>query len=140
MRLHRPSNQAYVFLNGRDVNLGVFGTLAAQTEYDRVVAEWLANGRRLPSAGDDLTIAELALRYSEYAENYYAKTSTGEIPGIKPAMKDLVRLFGRLGVREFGPLRPDLKDRSSLTCQVLMAVEARTCCTRQRLTRWSMTG
>jgi integrase len=52
-----------------------------------------------------LTIAELALRYQEFAKSYYASSSTGEIPGIKTAMRDLTRLFGRLLVREFGPLK-----------------------------------
>src|SRR5688572_15672685 len=103
MRHHRASNQAYVFLNGHDVYLGVFGTPAARAEHHRVIAEWLAHGRRLPA--DDLTIAELALRYQEFAESYYASTSTGEIPGIKTAMQDLTRLFGRLLVPQFGPLK-----------------------------------
>src|SRR5688500_1665214 len=67
MRHHRSSNQAYVFLNGRDVYLGVLGSPGVRKEYDRVIAEWLANDRR-SIGGTDLTVAELAVRYQEFAD------------------------------------------------------------------------
>ena len=66
---HR-SGQAVVRLNGRDFYLGKFGTPAARGEYERLVAEWLANGRRVPSlshpSGNDSadpSIAEVILGY-----------------------------------------------------------------------------
>jgi hypothetical protein len=44
--LHKASGKAVVRLNGQDHYLGVFGTPGAKGAYDRLIAEWLANGRR----------------------------------------------------------------------------------------------
>jgi len=47
---HKASGQAVVRINGRDYYLGPHGSKVSVAEYDRLIAEWLANGRRLPSA------------------------------------------------------------------------------------------
>jgi hypothetical protein len=64
-RRHKPSGQAVVTLDGRDIYLGGYGTRESRTEFDRLLAEWLANGRRIPSpasgSGTDLCVNELAL-------------------------------------------------------------------------------
>ena len=52
-RLHKPSGQAVVTLSGRDFYLGRFETKASRAEYDRHIAEWLANGRRPPAEKED---------------------------------------------------------------------------------------
>ncbi|HEU5117937.1 MAG TPA: hypothetical protein VFT74_15020, partial [Isosphaeraceae bacterium] len=61
-RLHKPSGQAVVTLGGRDYYLGLYGSSESRTEYDRRLAEWLANGRRaatpLPTSDSDLIIHE----------------------------------------------------------------------------------
>jgi hypothetical protein len=59
-RLHKPSGQAVVTLKGRDFYLGRHGSPESRAEYDRLVGEWLANGRRLPGSG--LPVA-MALRF-----------------------------------------------------------------------------
>ena len=46
-RKHRASGQAIVTIDGQDIYLGPFGTQASRNEYDRIIGEWLANGRRL---------------------------------------------------------------------------------------------
>ena len=40
-RLHKPTGQAVVTLNGRDFYLGRHGSPASRDEYDRLIAEWL---------------------------------------------------------------------------------------------------
>lgn len=45
--LHKQSGQAIVTLNGRDILLGRHGTAASRAEYDRRIAEWIANGRQM---------------------------------------------------------------------------------------------
>jgi hypothetical protein len=72
-RHHRPSGQALVTLNGRDHYLGTWNTKASRQEYERLIGEWLANGRRLPTqdAKDDLRICELLVAYLKFAETYY---------------------------------------------------------------------
>jgi hypothetical protein len=47
-RHHKPSNQAVVTLDGHDYYLGPWKSKASKTEYDRLTAEWLANGRQMP--------------------------------------------------------------------------------------------
>ena len=44
-RKHRASGQAIVELGGKVHYLGSYGTRASRLEYDRLVMEWLANGR-----------------------------------------------------------------------------------------------
>jgi hypothetical protein len=68
-RLHKQSGQAVVTLldglGGRkDVLLGRYGTPECRAEYLRVLAEWEANGRRLPrpaAAPADVSLNELIL-------------------------------------------------------------------------------
>ena len=48
-RLHTPSGRARVRINGKDHWLGPFGSRSAQVEYDRLISDYLANGRQLPS-------------------------------------------------------------------------------------------
>ncbi len=43
---HKHSGQAFVKLNGEFIYFGPHGTKVSRAEYDRVVGEWLASGRR----------------------------------------------------------------------------------------------
>ena len=52
-RKHKRSGQAIVTLSGKDFYLGPHGTNASKLEYDRLIGEWLANGRQLPSQNRD---------------------------------------------------------------------------------------
>ena len=45
-RLHKATGQAVVTLDGRDFYLGKHGTAESREAYDRMIAEWLASGRR----------------------------------------------------------------------------------------------
>lgn len=107
-RHHRPSGQAVVTLNGRDFYLGVHGTRTSRQEYDRIVGEWQANGRRLSTDGasSDLTVTELIAAFWQHAEAYYRKpdgTPTSEIGVFKIALRVLRRMYGRNFVTDFGP-------------------------------------
>ena len=54
-RLHKPTGLAVVTIDGRDFYLGPHGTEESHGEYDRMIQEWLLNGRKSPSAGNDIT-------------------------------------------------------------------------------------
>jgi integrase len=110
-RLHKPTNQAVVTLSGKDFYLGRFGSATSRAEYDRIVAEWLTNGRRLPAAPDgggpaDLSVNELLLAYIGWADEYYRKNGepTGEADNIRYAVRPLRRLYGHTLAKDFGPL------------------------------------
>ncbi|MCY2953900.1 MAG: hypothetical protein NTU53_18305 [Planctomycetota bacterium] len=75
---HRASGQAVVTLDGRDFYLGPFGSKASKVEYDRLIGQWLANGRRLGQGSEtDVTIAELPDAYLRFAQVYYPVPACG---------------------------------------------------------------
>jgi integrase len=108
-RLHKPTGLAVVTIGGRDVYLGKHDTPESRAEYDRLIAEWLAAGRRPMLAdegpGADLTINEMLLAYLNHADTYYVKNGkpTTEPGNIRTALRPLRKLFGDLPARDFGP-------------------------------------
>lgn len=107
-RLHKQSGQALVTLNGRDICLGVHNTRDSKTKYSRVIAEWLAAGRQLPTDSGQISIVEIMVGYWRHAQAYYRKadgTQTGEASRIKRELAPLKRLYGRTPAMEFGPLK-----------------------------------
>jgi hypothetical protein len=46
---HKGTGQGKVHLGGRDFYCGTWGTPECKAKYDRLIAEWLHNGRRLPA-------------------------------------------------------------------------------------------
>jgi integrase len=105
-RLHRPSGLAVVSLSGRDHYLGRHGTPESRAEYDRLVAEWLANGRRSVGSRDDPTINELMVPYINHVDAYYVKDGrqTSEPGNIRLSLRTLRRLYGHTLAKDFGPL------------------------------------
>lgn len=107
LRHHKGSGQALVVIDGKSIYVGKHGTPQAQEQYDRVVAEWLSNGRRVDQDGPGLTIAETILAYWNFAQTYYRKNgeTTDELYGIKAAMRPLRKAYASLPVADFGPLK-----------------------------------
>ena len=104
-RRHKPTGQAVVTINGRDLYLGKWNTSASKDEYDRLIAEFLANGRQLRSEIQS-TVVEVINAYRKFAEQYYRKNGdvTREYGCIKEALKIVRQLYGRTIANEFGPL------------------------------------
>ena len=110
-RLHKPSGQAVVTLDGRDNYLGLHGTDGSKQKYARLIQEWLANHRTALPYGPpnapamDLTVNELVLAFWRHAKAYYVKNGepTGEIQAIKYSLRPLVELYGDERASEFSP-------------------------------------
>ena len=110
-RHHKPSGLAVVRLSGRDIYLGPYDTPGSRSKYDRVVADWLANGRRLdvrrttPETQTAFAMCELMVAYLEHAKSYYVKNGrqTGEATNIQDALRPVMKLYTKLPVAEFGP-------------------------------------
>lgn len=110
-RLHRRSGQAIVTLDGTDNYLGPHGTEASKAEYDRLVTEWLAHGRRTPPAAAVespavLSVSHVIHGYWEHAVVHYRKpdgTPAGELHNVRDALKPLRLLYGHSPAAEFGP-------------------------------------
>jgi integrase len=110
--LHRASGQAVVRIGGKDFYLGKYHSAESRAEYDRLIAEWYANGRSLPPrAGDNhdagLTVNELAWAFWQHAEQHYRRpdgTPTDEIHCLRAALRPLKALYGHTPAKDFGPL------------------------------------
>lgn len=117
-RLHKPSGQAVVRLDGRDHYLGKHGSEASHELYRRKVAEWLAVGIAAASTGheqppqprpaSDLSVGEMILAFwTTHAETYYRRpdgSQTGELANFRDALRPLSRLYGHTPAAAFGPL------------------------------------
>jgi integrase len=117
-REHRPSGQAVVTLDGRDHYCGPHGTRPSRAEYDRLIGEWLANGRRPLTTAGDLTVAELVAQFWDHAKAYYRHpdgTATSEQSAYKLAVGVLVRLYGRTPAANFGPLSLEAVRQAMIT-------------------------
>src|SRR5258708_2957523 len=68
---HKATGRAVVRLNGHDYYLGRFGSAASKHGYEKLIAEWLANGRQLPDATANLSVNNLILAYWRRCEQHY---------------------------------------------------------------------
>ena len=110
-RLHKPSGQAVVRIDGRDYYLGRHGTEPSLEAYRRLIAEWATSPRPHPAAsrsivGVDLTVNELVVTYwDKHVVGYYTKHGrpTSEVDNIRQALRFLRRLFGSTPARAVGP-------------------------------------
>lgn len=111
-RKHKASGQGIVTLNGQDVYCGPFEAPASKAKYDRLIAEWLSNGRcRIRSDSPEeieaaISVNELVVAFWNHAETYYRRpdgTQTHEIETLRQAVRPLVDLYGAVPVDQFGP-------------------------------------
>ena len=103
---HKATGLAVVRLNGRDFYLGQYKSAAARAKYDRLIAEWIANGRQWPQE-PRLSVNDLIVRYWRHCQGYYCKpdgTKTSELDAIRSALKPVKALYGKSLADEFGPL------------------------------------
>jgi integrase len=104
-RRHKASGQAVVTLNGVDIYLGPWNTSQSRAEYDRVVNEWLALGRRLPdrrvTGSDGWLIKELIAGYHAYC---VATKLPLEVDKVKWALQPVLELYGATPAQDFGPV------------------------------------
>jgi hypothetical protein len=105
-RTHKATGQAVVTLNGKDIYLGRFGSPASKEKYDRVIADWLANGRTLPAA-NSFAIVEIIDQFWTWAGQHYRHpdgSATSEVSEFRYALRPLAYLHGMTPACDFGPL------------------------------------
>lgn len=107
-RLHKATGQAFIELAGRRFYLGKYGSKASREEYERRLAEYLANGRNLPPSRtkSGISCQELAVHFLEWAEGYYVKNGklTTTFGHCKNALSLLTKHYGNESVDDFRPL------------------------------------
>lgn len=101
-RLHKPTGQAYVYLGGRMFYLGKYSSKESREKYDRLKSEWLLNrhSAKFTQSGWK-TMAQVAVAYLDYAQEYYAQSS--EFKQMKLVLKPIEVLYPLLPSDQFGP-------------------------------------
>ena len=106
---HRSSGQAIVRISGRDHYLGPHDSPESREKYDRLIAEWLSNGRQpiITSAPleESLLVNELLLKFVDHAERYYLVDGapSKEVVNLKLAIRPVKELYGSVPATDFGP-------------------------------------
>jgi integrase len=82
----------------------------AKAAYDALIAEWIANGRRLPDVQPEpLSVTELIVAYlTRHVAIHYSRsdgTSTTEVNEYRLALRPVRDLLGRVPANEFSPLK-----------------------------------
>lgn len=106
---HKATGRAVVYLNGRDVYLGAYGSSEAKLAYDQIIAK--LNAGQPPAAPARVapsgpTINQAVLMFWAWALERYRDADgkpTGEHENFREPLRVLRRLFGRTMVAEFGP-------------------------------------
>lgn len=133
-RLHKASGRAVVTFGRQDHYLGPYGSEESRREYDRLVAEWLANGRRTPTS-EPLAVKGLVRRYLEHVRTRYR---SNEPETIEAALKPVFQLYGDVPDAEFGPLALEaVRARYVANGHVRGQVNKRTRCV-VRMFKWAV--
>jgi integrase len=107
-RLYRRTGQAVVTIDGKDRYLGRHGSPESKAEYDRIIGEWLARGRRSEETEPaGISVNELCLAWLGHAETIYQRDGvpTTELSRVKGVLRHVQALYDTLQVKDFGPLR-----------------------------------
>ena len=108
--LHKPSGRGYVELGGKQHYLpGKHGSKESTQEYERLIGEYLANGRKLPGTGlsaaqsvpGAMTCRELAVKFLDWAKSRYDKKGYSH---CWAAMFFLTKYYGSVPVDDFIPV------------------------------------
>ncbi len=104
---HKASGQAVVKLNGKDFYLGKYNTKASKVEYERLIGEWIANGRSIPHEELKAFIDELCVDYVLHAKSYYRKNGkqTTEYETVKAVLREFREVYGGSDATDFGPIK-----------------------------------
>jgi hypothetical protein len=103
--MYEDRGRAYVKMNWQRMPLGRWGSPEAREAYDRLIAEWLAAGRKLPTptAEDEpATVTDVLVAYKRHADGRYGPDKAAT---IKPVFRITRRLYGSETADTFGPKR-----------------------------------
>ena len=108
MSHHKSSGRAVIYFPDGCVYLGPWKSAEARGNYDRIIAEWLANGRRAPRpASSGMTVGEIMAAYLEHCQNYSKHadgTPTSEVDNMRQVLRVVRKLYSKRIAAEFGPL------------------------------------
>jgi hypothetical protein len=98
--MKQDRSYAVVYINGRKIFLGKWGSVEADTEYRRILAEWVSNPVSPGTKSNGLaTIDELALAFLKWAKEYHEYRT---YHCFKTAIEAMLELYGGISIRDFG--------------------------------------
>ena len=112
-RHQKSRNLAVVRIDGTDRYLGRYGSPESRHLYDKLIQEWLANGRTLEKSNravdprDEMTIVEVIARYWDHCRAYYGPETDRRTTtyNLKPALRALRELYGQQLAKDFDTLK-----------------------------------
>jgi hypothetical protein len=99
--LHKSSGRAFVRIEGKTYYLGKYGSQASQREYDRIIGEFVANGRQGFYDQDEILVETLIARFLDHVEterNYCERSKLR----LRTVLRLLNELYGKQPVSQFG--------------------------------------
>lgn len=112
-RLHKPTGQGVVRIDGHDHYLGKHGSEGSLEKYHRLIAEWLTAGEHCradpvcKTTNVELKVNELLLAFLQHAKKHYRHpdgTPTREFDNFRDALRPVRRLYACTSASDFGPL------------------------------------
>ena len=98
--LKRDGDYAVVYLNGKKIRLGRYGTEVADKEYRRIVGEWLVIGDVATThKTESYLIDELAARFLPWADEVYGNS---DFCNYKTAIETMLEIYSGTLVKDFG--------------------------------------
>jgi hypothetical protein len=100
---HKTSGRAFVRIGGKMHYLGKYGSQASRREYDRIIAEFVANGRQAACDPNEILVEDLIAQFLEYINrevDYVANTRNR----INRTLKLLNELYGQSPASAFSPM------------------------------------
>ena len=98
--MKQDRSYAVVYINGRKIFLGKWGSVEADTEYRRILAEWVSNPVSPGTKSNGLaTIDEPALAFLKWAKEYHEYRT---YHCFKTAIEAMLELYGGISIRDFG--------------------------------------
>lgn len=108
LKLHKATGQGYVLLDGARHYLGRFDAAETRAKSDRLIAEYLGNGRRVAVESSDLLVIELCNLFRKHVDTYYLDANgkpTKEAKHFGTVIKPMRELYGPTPAGAFGPLK-----------------------------------
>ena len=94
---------AFIKIGGQQIWLGRYGQPHTQEMYDRLIGQWLANGRILPKAPPPEAAPQILTILAPYWRWAKERYTSSEVDTIKSALRIVEKLYGSLPALQFGP-------------------------------------
>ena len=103
--LHKASGRAFVRIEGKMYYLGKYGSQISRQEYDRIIGEFITNGRQDLAPQNEILVENLIARFLEHMERnlHYSHSYKKQMAGMLTLLNNL---YGKQPVSHF--------DRASL--------------------------